>query len=173
MLALISQRPIENTCPRLSTPQADRDHFTPLSTRLCNPPLSWISWMRRPLLARKFIFSIGLELTVTPDTSIVFLDVPPSFQALALGNEDILQEIFNHMGIDVNSPSATFPKARKDLLNAAQTSKAFLEPALNALWRVLPSLFPLLKLLQSSLVLRQGKYVSLSIPRNIVVADLS
>ena len=72
-------------------------------------------------------------------------------------NEDILHLIFEHFDLQPGSP--TIVQTRKDLLSAAKTCKAFVEPALNSLWRVLPSLLPLLLLLPSAEV-RKDHYVS-------------
>ena len=72
-------------------------------------------------------------------------------------NEDILHLIFEHFDLQPGSP--TIVQTRKDLLLAAKTCKAFVEPALNSLWRVLPSLLPLLLLLPSAEV-RDNYYVS-------------
>ena len=72
-------------------------------------------------------------------------------------NEDILHLIFENFDLRPGSPTAT--QTRKDLLSAAKTCKAFVEPALNSLWRVLPSLLPLLLLLPSAEV-SNGRYVS-------------
>ena len=63
-------------------------------------------------------------------------------------NEDILHAIFEHFDIQPNSYRVA--QARKDLLSAAKTCKAFIEPALNSLWRVLPSFLLLLLLLPSA-----------------------
>ena len=72
-------------------------------------------------------------------------------------NEDILHLIFEHF--ELQPGSQTIAQTRKDLLSAAKTCKAFVEPALNSLWRVLPSLLPLLLLLPSAEV-RNNHYVS-------------
>jgi hypothetical protein len=110
--------------------------------------------------------------------SVPFEEIFPSFQVLSvqeeLGdaqscppevphtgiselNEDILHLIFEHF--DLRPSSSTIFQTRKDLLSAAKTCKAFVEPALNSLWRVLPSLLPLLLLLPSAEV-RDNHYVS-------------
>ena len=65
--------------------------------------------------------------------------------------------IFEHFDLQPGSP--TISQIRKDLLSAAKTCKAFVEPALNSLWRVLPSLLPLFLLLPSAEV-RNNHYVS-------------
>lgn len=75
----------------------------------------------------------------------------------ALANEDVLHLIFEHF--DLQPGSNTIAQTRKNLLFAAKTCKAFSEPALNLLWRVLPSLLPLLLLLPSAEV-TNGHYVS-------------
>ena len=82
-------------------------------------------------------------------------------------NEDILHLVFEHFDLQPGShfdhqpgsPTILRAQARKDLFSAAKTCKAFVEPALNSLWRVLPSLLPLLLLLPSAEV-RANHYVS-------------
>ena len=80
-------------------------------------------------------------------------------------NEDILHLVFEHFDLqpgshfDLQPGSPTRAQVRKDLFSAAKTCKAFVEPALNSLWRVLPSLLPLLLLLPSAEV-RANHYVS-------------
>ena len=66
----------------------------------------------------------------------------------ALKNEDILGLIFQHF--DLEPGSQTVAQSRKDLFSAAKTCKAFVEPALDLLWSILPSLLPLLLLLPSA-----------------------
>ena len=75
----------------------------------------------------------------------------------ALTNEDVLHLIFEHF--DLHPGSKTMAQTRKDLLSAAKICKAFSGPALDLLWRVLPSLLPLLLLLPSAEV-TNGHYVS-------------
>ena len=75
----------------------------------------------------------------------------------ALKNEDILSLIFQHF--DLQPGSQTVAQTRKDLFSAAKTCKVFVEPALDSLWRVLPSLLPLLLLLPSAEV-NNDRYVS-------------
>jgi hypothetical protein len=75
----------------------------------------------------------------------------------ALRNQDILSLIFQHF--DLQPGSRTVAQTRKDLFSAAKTCKAFVEPALDSLWRVLPSILPLLLLLPSAEV-NNGHYVS-------------
>ena len=72
-------------------------------------------------------------------------------------DEDVLHLIFEHF--DLQPSSSTVVQTRKDLLSAAKTCRAFLEPALNSLWSVLPSFLPLLLLLPSAEV-RNNRYVS-------------
>jgi hypothetical protein len=79
-----------------------------------------------------------------------------------LKNQDILSLIFQHF--DLQPGSRTVAQTRKYLFSAAKTCKAFVEPALDSLWRVLPSLLPLLLLLPSAEI-KNGHYVSfLKIP---------
>ena len=82
---------------------------------------------------------------------------PQSHIIQALKNQDILSLIFQHF--DLQPGSETVAQTRKDLFSAAKTCKAFVEPALDSLWRVLPSLLPLLMLLPSAEV-KNGCYVS-------------
>ncbi|KAF8802007.1 hypothetical protein BYT27DRAFT_7113611 [Phlegmacium glaucopus] len=63
-------------------------------------------------------------------------------------NKDVLHLIFEHFDFQPGSPTAA--QTRKDLFSAARTCKAFVEPALNSLWRIIPSLLPLLLLLPSA-----------------------
>lgn len=83
---------------------------------------------------------------------------PPNCVLAALKNQDILNLIFEHF--DLQPCSHTVTQTRKDLFSAAKTCKAFVEPALNSLWRVLPSPLPLLLLLPSAEVYN-GHFVSL------------
>ena len=73
-------------------------------------------------------------------------------------NEDVIRHIFENF--DIQPGSQTAVQTRKDLFSAAKVCKAFAEPALDALWRVIPSLLPLLLLLPSAEVVN-GEYVSL------------
>ena len=82
--------------------------------------------------------------------------VTPSQTPEAFRNQHILNLIFQHF--DLQSGSQTVAQTRKDLFSAAKTCRAFVEPALNSLWRVLPSLLPLLLLLPSAEV-NNGHYV--------------
>ena len=87
----------------------------------------------------------------------LFPPAEPSIKGISDLNEDILHLIFENFDLQPGSP--TIAQTRKDLLLAAKTCKAFVEPALNSLWRVLPSLLPLLLLLPSAEV-RDRCYVS-------------
>ena len=82
--------------------------------------------------------------------------MPQSHVIEALKNQDILSLIFQHF--DLQPGSQTVAQTRKDLFSAAKTCKAFVEPALDSLWRVLPSLLPLLLLLPSAEV-NNGHFV--------------
>ena len=75
----------------------------------------------------------------------------------ALLNENILQLIFEHFDLQPGSP--TTAQTRKNLLPAAKACKAFSQPALSSLWRILPSLLPLLLLLPSAEI-SDNQYVS-------------
>ena len=57
--------------------------------------------------------------------------------------------MFSYLVVDISSTPDQQLEAKKALFYAAQACRVFLEPALDALWRVLPSLLPLLKLLPS------------------------
>jgi hypothetical protein len=72
-------------------------------------------------------------------------------------HEDILHAIFEHFPLHPGSKSER--QARIDLLSAGMVCKNFSEPALKALWRILPSLIPLLLLLPSAKVV-DGQFVS-------------
>jgi hypothetical protein len=72
-------------------------------------------------------------------------------------NEDILYMMFEHFDLQPGSESTR--QTRTNLLSAAKVCKAFLEPALKSLWRILPSLLPLLLLLPSARVVN-NQFVS-------------
>ena len=95
------------------------------------------------------------SLTLIPEPQSPVIQTPE-----ALKNQDILGLIFQHF--DLQPGSHTVAQTRKDLLSAAKTCKAFVEPALDSLWRVLPSLLPLLLLLPSAEI-NSGDYVSINI----------
>ena len=78
---------------------------------------------------------------------VVIIEKSPRQRAME--NQDILGEIFSIISLDLETPGNNVSQTRKDLFYAARTCRTFLDPAINALWRVLPSLFPLLKLLPS------------------------
>ncbi|GBE86899.1 hypothetical protein SCP_1001430 [Sparassis crispa] len=71
----------------------------------------------------------------------------------ALQNDDILREIFEYL----SAPLQVFPvrqslSDRKALLAAARVCSSFSEHALDGLWRDLPSVLPILKILKTSLL---------------------
>lgn len=80
-------------------------------------------------------------------------------------NPDILDEICEYLAYDYDLDPINLDDAviidlsRRNLLHIAQTCKAFLEPALDRLWRSLDSLFPLLKILPA-FIRSDGTYVS-------------
>ena len=76
---------------------------------------------------------IECSLTLFPEPQNRVFQTPE-----ALMNQDILSLIFKHF--DLEPGSQTVAQSRKDLFSAAQTCKAFVEPALDSLWRVIPSL---------------------------------
>ena len=57
--------------------------------------------------------------------------------------------MFGYLVVDPSSTPHRQLEAKKALFYAAQACRVFIEPSLDALWRVLPSLLPLLKLLPS------------------------
>ncbi|KAF9531249.1 hypothetical protein CPB83DRAFT_131007 [Crepidotus variabilis] len=71
----------------------------------------------------------------------------------ALHNLDIMNEVFKHLSLELDSVDRNSDGApsiaRRTLLDAACSCRSFEEPALSAMWRVMPSVFPLLKLLPS------------------------
>ena len=103
-----------------------------------------------------YFILVVIEYSLTqfpePQTPVQVVRTPE-----ALKNEDILGLIFQHF--DLQPGSQTVAQSRKDLFSAVKTCKAFVEPALDSLWRVLPSLLPLLLLLPSAEVVN-GHYVS-------------
>lgn len=62
-------------------------------------------------------------------------------------NPDILDEVCEYLAYDHDSPADEVLTSKGNLLNLALTCKAFIEPALDRLWRSLDCLFPLLKIL--------------------------
>ncbi|KAF8153360.1 hypothetical protein B0H34DRAFT_677500 [Crassisporium funariophilum] len=66
-----------------------------------------------------------------------------------LGDTNILSLIFDNLVPDPQGTEANERSDRRALLNVAQTCTTFMEPALDALWKILPSLLPLLLLLPS------------------------
>lgn len=76
-------------------------------------------------------------------------------------NPDILDEVCKFLHDEQQDSSSEAARtSRRNLLWVALTCKAFLEPALDCLWRFLDSLFPLLKLLPS-FTQSDGTYVRL------------
>ncbi|KAF8153364.1 hypothetical protein B0H34DRAFT_723246 [Crassisporium funariophilum] len=63
-----------------------------------------------------------------------------------LSNPDIMSLIFDHLAGDQSLIDST---PRSSLLNVIKTCTIFMEPALDTLWKTLPSLLPLLLLLPS------------------------
>src|ERR1700678_2444403 len=107
---------------------------------------------------------ISVLLFVVVERPHVHLRVNRTTEALM--NTEVLHLIFEHFDLQlqigshsVAQTTRNLAQIRKDLLSAAKTCKAFVEPALNSLWRVLPSLLPLLLLLPSAEV-EGGYYVS-------------
>jgi len=74
-------------------------------------------------------------------------------------NPDILDEICEYLFYYQDQDFEETATGRHNLLHVALTCKAFLEPALDRIWRRLDSLFPLLKILPS-FIQSDGTYVS-------------
>ena len=74
-------------------------------------------------------------------------------------NPDILNEICEYLHDEEDDSSGLAHTGKQNLLWAGLTCKAFLEPALDRLWRSLDSLFPLLRILPS-FTQSDGTYVS-------------
>ncbi|CAA7263390.1 unnamed protein product [Cyclocybe aegerita] len=83
-----------------------------------------------------------------PESSSDLNDRTPARQQV-LQDDNLLGLVFEHMAIDHRLPDNDVLDASKGLISAAQVCKAFMEPALDWLWEVLPSLIPLLKFLPS------------------------
>ncbi|KAF9531248.1 hypothetical protein CPB83DRAFT_849635 [Crepidotus variabilis] len=64
-----------------------------------------------------------------------------------MGNEDTISLIFQMLAVNVTMDLDTKKKTRKMLYNMALLGRAFTGPALNSLWKVLPSMLPLFRLL--------------------------
>ena len=91
------------------------------------------------------------SLTLFPELQCRVIQTSEVFK-----NQDILSLTFQHF--DLEPGSRTVAESRKNLFSVAKTCKAFVEPALDLLWRVLPSLLPLLLLLPSAEI-DNGHYV--------------
>jgi hypothetical protein len=77
-------------------------------------------------------------------------DVPTTSKPSRLpfhSNPDILDEVCEYLAYDHDSAPEDVLTSKGNLLGLALTCKAFLEPALDRLWRSLNCLFPLLKIL--------------------------
>ena len=74
-------------------------------------------------------------------------------------NHDILSVIFGFLVVDPTSAIDAVRERRRTLLNAALACEGLKEPALDALWSVLPSFMPLFRLLPS-FALVNGIHVS-------------
>ena len=96
-------------------------------------------------------FAPGLDLEETPST-------------VAFSNPDIVCEVFGYLAVDLRetgfSKYCDLRATRDGLLSLALTSKRFLEPALDLLWRTMNSIMPLLNLLGECLRWDSGEYVS-------------
>lgn len=91
-----------------------------------------------------------MDLQVRAQASSDFEAIPgttKSPKVLFHSNPDILEEICEYLSYEHETEPEAIRSSRKTLFSLALTSTAFLEPALDHLWRVLDSLFPLLKIL--------------------------
>lgn len=83
----------------------------------------------------------------------------PRFAKLPFhSNPDILDEICEYLSYEDEVDADDIASSRRTLLRLALTCRAFLEPALDRLWRNLDSLFPLLKVLPA-FIQTDGTYV--------------
>lgn len=83
-------------------------------------------------------------------------------------NHDIFDEICDYLSFDNDSDADEITRSRQNLLWVALTCKAFLEPALDRLWKQLDSLFPLLKVLPEFMQ-SDGTYVSKALPLTLSI----
>jgi hypothetical protein len=91
----------------------------------------------------------GVNATASTSSSVLVLD-PPGYTELddvtAKGsffkNPELMEKTFSHLQVEDD-------KKYRSLFSAALTSKNFLDVALDALWKELDTLVPLLKLLPS------------------------
>ncbi|KAF8879793.1 hypothetical protein BD779DRAFT_1788782 [Infundibulicybe gibba] len=95
-----------------------------------------------------------INITATTDKSEDTIQDKISPRALALSNQDILQEIFCHLASNSDDPADFENKTA--LFRAALTCKAFTEPALDYLWRSISSFMHLLELLRNFQVVQDG-----------------
>ena len=81
---------------------------------------------------------------------------------IADSHQDVLREICYHIGVSLTLPDEdpSSAIARRSLMNVALAGRASYEPAISVLWRVLPSLIPLLKLFPSFQLVNNQTYVS-------------
>jgi hypothetical protein len=93
---------------------------------------------------------------------------------LFFSNTDLLLKIFDYLLWDDNdeTDSDNAITCKHTLAQAAVTCKTFLEPALDRLWYILDTLFPLLKLLPSFIQCEES-YVSESAHLNLSFRKLS
>jgi len=100
---------------------------------------------------------MDLQVPVAPVTEIPKSALP---RLPFHSNPDILDEICDYLSYEFDDYDMDeISRSRKSLLWVALACKAFLEPALDRLWRQLDSLFPLLKVLPA-FIQSDGTYVS-------------
>ncbi|KAH6901946.1 hypothetical protein BKA70DRAFT_1405286 [Coprinopsis sp. MPI-PUGE-AT-0042] len=118
--------------------------------------------IRSNYIVRLFCSSLPTVIVAETDSSLLMpsdLELPPPSlphdpRKGVLSDEDLLDMIFGFIQADIDrsatltSDNSTGYKPRRQLLNLALTCKALLEPALNALWYLLPTLVPLIRLIQ-------------------------
>jgi len=95
-----------------------------------------------------------------PSTSsryLIYTRTRPAKDEL-LTNGDVLSQIVSFLVPDLAGTRDSLKASRKELLNVALACSSFKDPALDALWRSLESLVPLVRLI-SGVALVDQKYV--------------
>ncbi|KAJ3510471.1 hypothetical protein NLJ89_g4656 [Agrocybe chaxingu] len=113
-------------------------------------------WLSTAFANSSGSFADGVEPTeeppspVPPEIEAIGLPKPESALKRAISTCDIMSNVFRHMASNPASDSdEQMSTSRRSLFLAAQSCRAFVEPALDSLWAVIPSLVPLLSLLPS------------------------
>jgi len=88
-----------------------------------------------------------MDVQVQEDANDVPTTPPKTSRLPFHSNPDILDEVCEYLAYDHDSPPDDVLTSKTNLLRLALTCKAFIEPALDRLWRSLDCLFPLLKIL--------------------------